>query len=324
MTSYSKHDLSPNEKRWAICIFASRETLHTLLLTIDAALLATVNSTLIHVIVNGNNGLANELIGSLYTLKQAHTDCRLRVWTIQVGDKANAWNQYFHTIWSGEQLVFFTDGYVRLHPTAINLLGNAVISNNFVLGGSGIPSEGRSAMKQAALMNKYGGFHGNLCCIKGSVIEEFRLRKFFIPLGMYRTDSLIGAVLSFGLDPNNDWRPDRIHIQPDATWSIDPKHWWKLDEIKASIKRRIRQARGLLENQAVKDHFENMKRLPEALPKTSSQLINNWMNRHPFKARILMCRSPLTILVTRALRQPAQYTDTNLTPQLASPHHDEV
>jgi len=101
---------------------------------------------------------------------------RLKVWSIHYGDKANAWNQYFHTIWSGEQLAFFTDGYVRLRPDALRLLGNAVMSKESVLGGSGVPSVGRTAKKLTAHMISAGGFHGNFCCVKGCVIYEFKLR----------------------------------------------------------------------------------------------------------------------------------------------------
>jgi hypothetical protein len=69
----------------------------------------------------------------------------LRIWSIPLGDKANAWNQYIHHLWAGQELVFFIDGYVRLNSDAIELLGGAVQSDPQALGGSGVPTVGRSA-----------------------------------------------------------------------------------------------------------------------------------------------------------------------------------
>lgn len=306
-----------NHPRWALAIFASREALATLIPTLEAARLATDTSIVIDVLINGNSQLADSLVDWLSNRSDEDNWGRLRVWSIVVGDKANAWNQYFHKIWSGQELAFFSDGYVRITPDSIKVLGNAVRSNSYALGGSGVPSIGRTAKSLAQKLLRDGGFSGGLCCIRGDVIARLKAMDFFVPLGLYRSDGLLGAMLSFGLDPErNQWDPRRIQLHERATWTTDPKHWWKLSDIRDKVKRTLRQARGNLENEAIKDHFLKQKQSPSLLPKTASALIFDWMARRPEDARSTMLRHPLTQVVLRSLKRTPDWSDSNIPPKL--------
>jgi hypothetical protein len=308
---------------WAICIFACRETLSTLLLTLESLLLSDC-STKIDILINGNDKLSGELLEHILNSKTLSTNSLINVWSIAFGDKANAWNQYLHTIWSGEELVFFVDGYVRLRPDAVRLLGSATMSDESCLGGTGVPSTSRSDKKFAAIIVQEGGFHGNFCCIKGWFINEFRQRRFFIPVGLYRTDSLVGAALCFRLDPLDDWRKERIRVEPKATWATDPKQWWNLIAMKDTLKRRIRQARGILENAAVKDHIVNKKQTFESLTPIASQLILDWISRYPTKAQLLMLRNPTAFLGLRELRSAPKWSSKSISATLAWPKSSNV
>ena len=289
---------------WAIVVFAARETVDVLLQSVRAACVAGQGRAHIDVLVNGNPGLANALAARMTLAPVAPGFPVVNIWSITQGDKANAWNQYIHAIWSGQPLAFFIDGYVRLNPDSVALLGDAIAANPALLGGTGLPSTGASAKAIRASMAQHGGFHGNFCCVTGSVIEQLRQRHIALPLGLYRVDSLMGALLSFGLDPvNNNWDRHRILVHPTATWQTDPKYWWRPADLKAKLKRVFRQSRGMLENEAVKHHFLIRKLSPEQLPATATALVLDWANRCPTQIKAL-CRRNL--LAKRALNQIEQ------------------
>jgi hypothetical protein len=42
----------------------------------------------------------------------------LRIWSITVGDKAFAWNEYLHRIWPASAMTFFIDGYAEVRSDA--------------------------------------------------------------------------------------------------------------------------------------------------------------------------------------------------------------
>lgn len=275
----------------ALAIFASRERMDVV-----AQALASVPEELqVDLIVNGNLKLADEAAQWLMVHKTCSPHRRIRLWFIPVADKGNAWNQYVHHIWEGESLVYFIDGYVRLQPDAIQCMNQVMAEHPAALGGTGIPSVGRATPQLKAQMLQYGGFHGNFCCIRGAALAELKARRIFIPVGMYRVDSLMGGMLMFGLRPSLAiWDPSRIAVAHDASWWVDEKHWWRWRDVKAKLKQLVRQAQGRAENLAVKHLFESQKADPEHLPTTVQQLISDWLRGDESNARRFLARSPLS------------------------------
>lgn len=303
--------------KWAIVIFASRESLDVLGRTINAAQIAAKGKANIDVLVNGNVPLAIALTNQLCSQPRASNAATVRVWSVTVGDKANAWNQYIHHIWSGEDIAFFVDGYVRLNPDAVQLLGDAVAARADVRGGTGVPRMGRTAKSMRAQMSHEGGFHGNFCCIKACAIAQLRQRRIVLPFGLYRVDSLMGALLNFGLDPaRNDWVTSRIFVHPDASWQTDPKHWWRTAHIQAQVKRIFRQSRGVLENLALRDHLHVRKQAPESLPATASELVIDWIRRCPAQASDALWHNPLARRALADIRQSTVSVTDNSPPNL--------
>ncbi|MBC7604001.1 MAG: hypothetical protein H7255_15250 [Ramlibacter sp.] len=277
----------------------------------------------IDVLVNGNSQLAGTLARTLtrqdIAKKQPTLGIAVRVWSIQFGDKANAWNEYIRIIWSGEEIAFFIDGYVQLLPDSIRLLGPSVAGDSTRLGGTGVPMIGKSATLIREEMIRNGGFHGNFCCIKSQSLFEMKARQIRIPIGMYRTDSLMGAILNFDLDPEkNEWNPERILVHPAATWEVKRKNWWSWADQKGAFKRLLRQARGSLENQAVKRLFTERRQLPERLPGTVRQLLAEWWAAQPRKSGCARYRHPLSYWAWRDSQKPSPATPTSTSAQLVA------
>ena len=293
---------------WAIVVFAARETADVLWQSVQAARRAGQGRAHIDVLVNGNPSLANELVACMERALPVLDAPIVNIWSIDAGDKANAWNQYIHCIWSGQSLAFFIDGYVRLNPDSVMLLGDALSARPTLLGGTGIPTTGRSAKSIRKSMTLHGGFHGNFCCVTGAVIEQIRYRRISLPFGLYRVDSLMGALLSFGLHPEKiEWYPRHIYVHPTATWQTDAKHWWRLKDLKDYIKRVLRQSRGTLENKAVTHHFVACKRTPELLPATAASLVLSWATACPAQIKALCKRRPLVKRALAQIQQPPPF-----------------
>lgn len=143
-------------------------------------------------------------------------------------------------------------------------------------------------------MLRVGGIHGNLYAVKGPALAQLKARRFRMPLGLYRTDALIGAVLCFNLDPSaNEWSTHRIRVCEDASWAIDPLRWWRPSDLTTQWRRMLRQAQGELENRAIRQFFAIDRRRPEDLPGFADQLILDWATRFPDHAKRLFLRQPL-------------------------------
>lgn len=302
---------------WAVAIFASRETPEELLATLEATLAAARKPALIDILINGNETLAAAFSKPLAGALRGRNGATVRVWSIGVGDKANAWNQYVHRIWSAGTSVFFLDGYVHPDPDALALLEAGMESSPDVLGATGIPRAGNSAARQRRQMLEKGGLHGNLYCLRRETMEVIKKTPFRLPLGIYRGDSILGAALKFNLDPaHNEWKPERVQVNPEAGWSTRTKNWWRLSDIKSQIKRILLQARGDLENRAFRHSFA-IKRspLPE-LPRTASALVLSWAASCPDDARLIIRRNLFSGWALKKLKKPRDWEGANDAPRL--------
>lgn len=302
---------------WAIAIFAKREAATTVSAATSAALKATRANSVIDVLVNGNPTLASQIarLGPTGTLSPAS----IRVWSIPLGDKAHAWNLYVHEIWPAADTTFFVDGYVFVRADALHRLALALSAAPVALAATGVPSSGYSAASLRSQMVSHGGIHGNLYALKRAAMQELRRRSFRLPLGIYRTDPVLGAALAFGLDPSRHvWEPKKyISVVVEATWTVDYQPWWR--RAHAQARRVLRQAQGVIENLAVRHFFSRERRPPERLPPTVNDLASEWQRLCPAEARRLLWAHPLAWLVAHKLSKPKDWSGATEPAVLLSP-----
>lgn len=301
---------------WAVAIIAARESVETLKSTIEAAVAASAGrDTIIDLLINGNPGLARECAawaGASYTGAPW-----LRVWSIAQGDKAHAWNEYVHRIWPAGRTAFFLDGYARPRSDGLVQLDASLARAPEAFGATGVPTSGRSAPALRAAMLSGGGFHGNMHAIPARAMAQLRASGFCLPLGLYRTDSLIGSVLMFALDPTTqEWQPRRIVVNGEATWDVPGQADLTMKNIVAQFKRRQRQAQGDLENRAAREHMA-IRRLPiTRFPRTVRELVLDWIAAHPDEARRLYLKNPLRLRAARRMRAPQDWSAAERAPEL--------
>lgn len=301
---------------WTLAIFAARETPAMLASCVKAAIAAcTGRRAVINVLINGNAALAEQ-----FAVVAAGIDsgtASLRVWSIAAPDKAHTWNEFTHRIWDNGGMAFFIDGYAQVRPDALAAMERRLVSTPDALGATGVPTCGRSATKIREQMLREGGIHGNLFAISAEGMHGIRQAGFKLPLGIYRTDPLIGSVLMFRLDPaNNEWKPGRIVVEPTATWHVDGIEDINLKNIKSQFKRILRQAQGDLENRAAREHLAVRKSPPQDLPATVADMVAHWIAAQPDQARALFRKRPLCFYAARKLREARDWSATAIAPKL--------
>jgi hypothetical protein len=303
--------------KWAVAVFSARETSTTLLQTVEAAMMASDGDTVIDVLVNGNDTLATEISSLIQAALKIGSHLTIRVWSISLGDKAHAWNEYVHRVWPGSDVVFFIDGYVRVRPNAFSLLAQGLADTPLSFGATGVPSVGSNTPELRESLLAVGGLHGNLFALKASTMSQLRSQKSRLPLGIYRTDSTLGAALAFGLDPaNNKWDYKRILVLSEVTWETDERRWWRYSEIKSQVKRVLRQAQGTLENAAVRDFMARRRTPLNKLPRTIVEVIADWIDKNPVESHKLLRRSPMRIWAWKRLCAARDWSNADVDPKL--------
>lgn len=269
---------------WAVAIFAARESAATLGRCIGAAVAACAgHRAAIDVMVNGNRALAAAMARLAW-----EGDAQVRIWNVDIGDKAHAWNAYLHRIWPGARPAVFIDGYTTLAPEVLAALCWRV-------------APGATRLRDPLL--KTGGPHANVHAIGAAGMASLRHQGFRLPLGLYRTDSLIGAVLAFGLDSGLQ--------QPRPAPAAEPVRMVR-------SRSRPRDAGG-------EAAAANMRRAarPAAAPQAARQLIHDWLVEHPRQARPLFFKQPRSLGAARKLKAENDWAALWTAPELVSPapHH---
>ena len=319
----------------ALAITAARESVAALTDVVQAAIVAAGPNSCIDVLVNGNRELATALGAALEKNRpEAEAGSALNVWHLEFGDKAQTLNVIFHALKRNADLYYFLDGYARPNHDAFSWLEQALHDDPCALAATGVPSLGRSASRQRVAMQTSGGLHGNLFVLSPKAMNEIRLREFRLPMGLYRVDSLIGAVLNFSFDPaTHPWTPARIVVVPEASWSFTPLSIWKLDDLQTQLKRVWRQTGGALENMAIKDHLARQRRVAEPLPATASELVLDWWFGHHGPSLRQRLTHPLWNLAIRRFQQSRDWSKAAEPPLhifggthaiTATPEHQDV
>lgn len=292
--------------------------------TFEAVLSAQHKPAVIDFLINGNEQLAVSVAERIASIPIDDGMSTVRVWFIALGDKGHAWNQYIHFIQPGGKVVFLLDGYAHPDRNAFDQLETVLSASSHALGATGVPRTGRSALRLRNEMIQKGGIHGNLVCLKAETVRQIVEIGFKLPLGIYRTDSTLGAVLKFNLDPaHNNWDPTRILVHQEASWSTRKKNWWRLSDLKDQAKRILRQAQGLLENRAVRQHLAIRRASPADLPRTAAELVLDWVANYPDEARKISRRNFFRYqYALKQFRRPRNWEEANIPVRLLYAKND--
>jgi len=291
-TSTPEPSSASNARDWSVAIIAAREDVVTVSSVIDAAVAAVGRRpAVMDLMINGNRDLSQSMAS--YIRSKAGLDTAsltIRVWDLPLRDKAHAWNEYVHKIWPGSELAFFIDGNVTVMPDAFMLMEAGMKAAPGALAVNAMPSTQSSAH----------GFGGNLHALSGVAMAELRRRAIRMPLGIYRGDGLLGAILSFRFDPaQTRWDATSITVVHGTTWKFRVGPRSRIAELRIGFNRLKRQARGNYESRAFRDHLAVRRNSPQSLPETVRELVVTWVRNHPVEAAGLALRHPLSLAALR-------------------------
>jgi glycosyltransferase involved in cell wall biosynthesis len=233
---------------------------------------------------------------------------------IPFGDKRNAWNQLIHRVKPAADLYLFADGYITLRPNALRLLESALIAAPEANAAAAVPSSGRAAAIERAGLLEKGGLHGSLHALAGQFVSRIRTAGFKLPVGLYRGDGLIASMALHDLSPTDTpWDRKRIVVAPEASWTFRPLAPWRWQDAKRYLQRRVQQARGRLENAAIR-------RIIRAggyggLPVYADDMIRDYLAADSKAAAELQRWDPFARTALRRLQSPRRPGDDELAPR---------
>ncbi len=238
------------------------------------------------------------------------------VYQVPHGCKSHALNLFLHELRQPAALHVCIDAYAEILPDALRHLAAQLDAAPQALAAAAVPSCGRSAAALRQGMLRYPGLHGSLFALRGSVVERLAAAGLRLPVGLYRGDGLLGAMLMHDLDAaRHEWNPGRIAVAPAASWTTPPGQPWRLRDLRRHLHRMLRQGRGRLESAALR-HAIYQGGGFAALPAEADALVRDWVAADPAARRPRPWRDPFAWLAYRRLRQAASPSPESLRPAL--------
>lgn len=223
-------------------------------------------ATNIIVLVNGCTDRTLEVVNDY-----ARTRENITPLSINIGDKANAWNVfvYEHSLPTG--VAVFVDGDVVPAPESIKILKETLDNDPTALISSALPRSGRNRDAQVESILAERGVYGNLYAVRAEFLARIRSRNIRMPVGFVREDGLIAAMAKWDLDSRNGpWVDERVAPAPGAGFSFQPVPLWKPSAWRQYLRRRVRYSTGYFEIIMLRQILKTGG--PERLPATVEEM----------------------------------------------------
>lgn len=172
----------------------------------------------------------------------------VRLVSIQLGDKCNAWNVFVHEtvpeMCDGRDILFFMDGDATADPGAFKAMARGLDNTPHANAAAAVPRSGRNASRDCAAMLKEHALVANLYALRGNFVQRLQAERVRVPLKLEGDDGLIGAFVKWDLQPvTNGTDDERIVVCPDAGFQFEPFTPMRLSDWKVYWKRAVRYGR---------------------------------------------------------------------------------
>lgn len=195
----------------------------------------------IFVMANGCTDKTEQIVQSY---AQEHPEVELV--SIAMPDKCNAWNVFIHetakTI-PQQPIYYFMDGDARVGRGSLSAMAQELTTKVEAVASAAVPGSGRSMKRDRQAMLSEGHLVANLYALRGDFVRRLQELGVRLPLGLEGDDGLIGALSKWNLNPQGDWRDDRIAVCERAEFLFDSLSWAKLAHWRGYYKRLVRYAR---------------------------------------------------------------------------------
>lgn len=254
-----------------IAIYAVNEaaTIGACIASIDRA--CAGRAAHISVLLNGTTDHSAEILKGLRLSHAAMT-----VYRFPVADKANAINYFLYDLRRAASVHFGVDAYTTIGERSFVAMAAALASDQKVLAVAALPLSGRSAKLVADNTMKGGMLNGQCYGLRPDFVDRLVAAGYRLPLQLYRVDGLLGSMVAHDLDaPNSPWDNARLIGVADAGFALTPLSVFKWRDIRRQYSREVRQARGRMENAAIKSLIYSGGY--GALPENANDMIRDWL-----------------------------------------------
>ncbi len=173
------------------------------------------------------------------------------------------------------------DGYARIGEDALRALREAARRDRGAYLLSGIPVAGRTAAATAAATLAGGVANGQLFAMSPAFVRRFNELGLHLPVQLYRGDGLLGSMAAHDFRPTvAPWDTSRVMGVAAAHFQFRPLSWWRARDLRRYYARSIRQARGRMENAAIKEIIYRDRNGYAALPDNANAMLESWLARH--------------------------------------------
>ena len=215
-------------EKWSVAVFAHNEA-DNIVRCLTSILMQNITMNFpIHVLANGCTDRTVQLVEAL-----AKVNPSIKLFNIEVPDKANSWNYYTHKVAPESECHFFIDGDVVIEPMAFNELYKSLTCSNEAVAAGGLPASGRSCAAWSHRMVSMGRLAGSLYLLHGDFLESIREQEIHIPIGFVGEDFFFFFLAKGQLNLNGiNISSPRVVFNPRALFSFEslsprnPKHWW--------------------------------------------------------------------------------------------------
>jgi hypothetical protein len=294
---------------WNIAVYAANEGER-----LGACLRSVVHAVsgmraLITVILNGSRD------GSVAIAQgMARAGAPIEIFSIDAADKSNAINQFYYRLRSPAHAYAGVDGYAVVSACAFAAMAEKLANDPHALAVTGVSRNGRTMAAATARTLQVGGqLHGQLHALRPDFIDRIVARGIRLPIGLYRGDGLLGSMAAHDLDPTRTpWDNARIVGVPDATYEIATLSLRKPSDIRRQLRRMVRQARGRVENAAIKEIIYRSGY--EALPAFADDMLRANLAAHGRPA-VALSEAPFMAVALRSLEPPRTIAASALEPR---------
>lgn len=170
----------------------------------------------IHVMANGCTDRTIDIARSFPA-----RNSRIIVHDIDIGDKANAWNQFIHDVKTPYDYYFFTDGDVRIVQGSFDAMLKDIQTHKDANAVAGLPFSGRTRKAWADHIMKVHGLPGGLYLLPRRSVERFKKAAIRIPRGFIGEDVFLMMMLRRDFEMANPNRREGICVCPTAGFEYD-------------------------------------------------------------------------------------------------------
>ncbi|MDB5371737.1 MAG: hypothetical protein JWP04_379 [Belnapia sp.] len=247
---------------WSIVILARGEAASLARCLEAIATAAAGHDAQVTLLLNGGVDASVAVAERFAAGTEGGTRPRLRLFHIPHGDRANAWNHYLHSLRPAAAMHVFVDAHAAMTPGALRSLAATLAEHPEAEAATALPSTGRRAAAQRAVLRSGDALHGSLHALRGRFLDRIAQEGLRLPVGLREIHPVIAGLLG-----------DRIVVAEEATWRVAPLARFSPKGLRRAWRRRIREARAPMEAAAL---TAALAATPE-MPAFAAPMLRDWL-----------------------------------------------